>query len=85
VPTEDIERFEAEFVTLFTLARQQGRHHMTVKNELEAAGVKPAIERDESGQRFIGERGSQAPTQRRLVEFPFANAQGKLFSALDKL
>ncbi|MHC2280402.1 hypothetical protein ACVME8_007045 [Bradyrhizobium diazoefficiens] len=43
VPTEEVERFEAEFVTLFALARQQNRHHMAVKNELEAAGVKPAM------------------------------------------
>lgn len=52
VPTGEIERFEAEFVSLFTIARQQGRHHMAVKKELAAAGVKPAIERDEVGATF---------------------------------
>jgi hypothetical protein len=52
VPTEDIERFEAEFVTLFTLARQPGRHFRKVKQELNAAGVEPAIERDEVGATF---------------------------------
>lgn len=49
VPTEDIERFETEFVTLFALARQQGRHHMAVKKELEAAGVKPALDPEQIG------------------------------------
>lgn len=49
VPTEDIERFEAEFVTLFALARQQGRHHMAVKKELDAAGVKPALDPEQIG------------------------------------
>jgi hypothetical protein len=49
VPTEDIERFEAKFVTLFTLARQQGRHHMAVKKELDAAGVKPALDPEQIG------------------------------------
>lgn len=44
VPTEDVERFEAEFVSLFTLARQQGRHHMAVKKDVAAAGVKPALD-----------------------------------------
>lgn len=49
VPTEDVERFEAEFVTLFALARQQGRHHLAVKKELDAAGVKPAIHSEKVG------------------------------------
>lgn len=49
VPTEEIERFEAEFVTLFAIARQQGRHHMAVKKELEAAGVKPAMKPEKVG------------------------------------
>lgn len=49
VPTEDVERFEAEFVTLFAIARQQGRHHMAVKKELKAAGVKPAMDPKEIG------------------------------------
>jgi hypothetical protein len=52
VPVADIERFEAEFVTLFTLAKQQGRHFRAVKKELEAAGVKPAFDPDEVGATF---------------------------------
>lgn len=49
VPTAEAERFEAEFVTLFAFARQQGRHHMVVKKELDAAGVKPAIRPEKVG------------------------------------
>lgn len=49
VPTAAAERFEAEFVTLFTIARHQGRHHMTVKKELEAAGMKPAMKPEKIG------------------------------------
>lgn len=49
VPTDDIERFEAEFVTLFAIARQQGRHHLAVKKELAAAGVKPALDPEQIG------------------------------------
>ncbi|WP_271576664.1 hypothetical protein [Bradyrhizobium sp. CCBAU 11361] len=44
VPDEAAERFGAEFVTLFAIARQQGRHHMAVKKELDAAGVAPALD-----------------------------------------
>lgn len=49
VPTAAAERFEAEFVTLFAIARQQGRHHMVVKKELDAAGVKPAMNPEKVG------------------------------------
>jgi hypothetical protein len=60
VPTEEIERFEAEFVTLFAMAKQQGRYFRVVKKELEAAGVKPAFERDEVGATFY--RARRLPT-----------------------
>ncbi|EHR03026.1 TniQ family protein [Bradyrhizobium sp. WSM471] len=56
VPTEDVERFEAEFITLFALARQQGRHHMAVKKELLAAGVKPALDPEKVGASFYRRR-----------------------------
>ncbi|MGY3133425.1 hypothetical protein ACVWZM_004107 [Bradyrhizobium sp. USDA 4501] len=52
VPTEEVERFETEFVTLFAIARQQGRHHMAVKKELEAASVKPAFDPEKVGATF---------------------------------
>jgi hypothetical protein len=52
VPAEEIERFEREFVSLFALARQQGRHHMAVKKELEAAGIEPAFDPKKVGATF---------------------------------
>lgn len=50
LPATEVERFEAEFVSLFALARQQGRHHMAVKKE--AAGVKPALDPEKIGATF---------------------------------
>jgi hypothetical protein len=44
VPVGDVERFAAEYVSLFALAKQQGRHHMVIKKELDAAGIKPAFD-----------------------------------------
>jgi hypothetical protein len=52
VPVEEVDRFAAEFVSLFALARQQGRHHMAVKKELDAAGVKPAFDPNKVGATF---------------------------------
>jgi hypothetical protein len=37
---------------LFALARQQGRHHMAVEKELDAAGVKPAFDPKTVGATF---------------------------------
>jgi hypothetical protein len=52
VPAEEVERFERDFVSLFTLARHRRRHHMAVKKELDAAGVKPALKPEEVGATF---------------------------------
>ncbi|KQW23203.1 hypothetical protein ASC80_07895 [Afipia sp. Root123D2] len=52
VPIHEVERFEREFVSLFAIARRQGRHHMAVKKELLAAGVKPAIDPKKIGATF---------------------------------
>jgi hypothetical protein len=52
VPAAEVKRFEAEFVSLFALARQQGRHHMAVKKELDAAGVRPALDPGKVGATF---------------------------------
>jgi hypothetical protein len=49
---EEVERFEAEFVSLFVLAKQQGRHFRAVRKELEAVGVKPAMDLEEIGATF---------------------------------
>jgi hypothetical protein len=59
VPAEEVERFEREYVSLFALAKQQGRHHMAVKNELEAAGMKPAMDLRKIGATFY--RKSELP------------------------
>jgi hypothetical protein len=47
VPTEEIERFERDFASLFPLVRRQGRQFRAVKKELEAADGKPAYVTDE--------------------------------------
>jgi hypothetical protein len=52
VTTEEVERFEAEFVSLFVLAKQKGRHFRAVKKEIEAAGVKPVWDPDSVGATF---------------------------------
>jgi hypothetical protein len=52
VPAEEVERFERKYVSLFTLAKQQGRHHMAVKKKLEAAGIKPALDAEKVGATF---------------------------------
>lgn len=52
VTTAEVARFEREFVSLFALARQQRRHHMLVKKEIDAAGVKPALDPEKVGATF---------------------------------
>jgi hypothetical protein len=52
VPSAEIKRFEREFVSLFALAQQQGKHFRAVKKELEAAGVKPAMKAEQVGATF---------------------------------
>jgi hypothetical protein len=52
VPVEDVERFAREYVSLFALAKQQGRHHMVIKKELDAAGVQPALDVKKIGASF---------------------------------
>jgi hypothetical protein len=52
VPNEEIERFQREFVSLFALAKQQGRHFRKLKLELEGAGMKPAFNPETVGATF---------------------------------
>ena len=52
VPVNEVERFEAEFVSLFALAKQRGKHFRAVKKEIEATGAKPAMDPDEVGATF---------------------------------
>lgn len=40
----EVERFSQEYVSLFALAKQQGRHFLAVKKELDEAGIKPALD-----------------------------------------
>lgn len=44
VSPEDIERFRAEFATLHNLAVSRGVHVLTMRKELDAAGVRPVAE-----------------------------------------
>jgi hypothetical protein len=53
-PAAEVERFEAEFVSLFALARQQGRHHMA--DQKRARG-----RRREAGARSREDRGDVLP------------------------
>jgi hypothetical protein len=52
VPAQEVERFEREYVSLFTLAKQQGRHLRKVKQELDATGIKPALDAEKIGATF---------------------------------
>jgi hypothetical protein len=46
--------FAREYISLFALAKQHGRHFLVVKEELDAAGIKPALDPKESARRSIG-------------------------------
>jgi hypothetical protein len=52
VPADEVERFEREYVSLFGLAKQQGRHFLKVKQELDAAGIKPSLDPKKIGATF---------------------------------
>jgi hypothetical protein len=52
VPAEEVERFEREYVSLFAVAKQQGRHFRKLKQELDAAGIRPALDPEKVGATF---------------------------------
>jgi hypothetical protein len=52
VPADEVECFGREYVSLFGLAKQQGRHFRKVKQELDAAGIKPAFDPETVGATF---------------------------------
>ncbi|MDI4238924.1 hypothetical protein AAFX91_17450 [Bradyrhizobium sp. 31Argb] len=52
VPVREVERFDREFVSLFAIARQRGRHFMVVKKELQHAGVEPVFNPRKIGATF---------------------------------
>jgi hypothetical protein len=56
VPVEEVERFRKQYVSLFALAKQ-GRHFLKVKQGLDAAGVKPALDPAKVGATFYRRRG----------------------------
>lgn len=58
VTAEEVERFEAEYVSLFVLAKQQRRHFRAVKKDIEAGGVKPAMDPDVVGATFYRRKDS---------------------------
>ncbi len=43
VPVHEVERFAREYVSLFAIARQRGRHFLVVKKELQDAAVEPVF------------------------------------------
>jgi hypothetical protein len=48
----EVRWFRAKYVSLFALAKQQGRHFLKVKQELDARGVKPALDVNKIGATF---------------------------------
>jgi hypothetical protein len=52
VPAEEVERFKREYISLFTLAKQQGRHFRAVKQEFDVAGIRPALDPEKVGATF---------------------------------
>jgi hypothetical protein len=52
VPVEEVERFGQRYISLFAFAKQQGRHFLAVKKELEAAGIEPTLEPEMVGATF---------------------------------
>ena len=49
---EELARFQKEYVSLFVLAKERGRHFKAVKNALDAAGIEPAFDPEMIGARF---------------------------------
>lgn len=52
ITPESLAAFKAEYVTLFGLARERGRHFRRLLQELDAQGVEPAFDRDKIGTRI---------------------------------
>jgi hypothetical protein len=52
VPAEEVERFWKRYISLFALAKQQGRHFLKVKQELDATGIEPALDPGKIGATF---------------------------------
>jgi hypothetical protein len=55
MPTE-VERFQREYVSLFALAKQQGRHFRKLKQEMDEAGIEPVFDVNKIGATFYQQR-----------------------------
>lgn len=53
IPFEEIDRFKSEYASLFTLAREQGKHMPALLRELKAVGIQPAPELEGVGATFF--------------------------------
>ena len=52
VMPNEVERFRREYVSLFALAKEQGRHFRKLKQEMDEAGVAPALDVNKIGATF---------------------------------
>jgi hypothetical protein len=53
---EEMDRFCSVFVSLFLLAEERGKHLRRVLKELNAQGIKPALDQKKIGARFYARR-----------------------------
>lgn len=53
IPNEEIERFRTTYVSLFTLARERGKHMPILLRELAELGIRPAMELEDVGATFF--------------------------------
>jgi hypothetical protein len=52
VPAQEVERFQREYISLFAIAKQRGRHFLVVKKELEESAVEPVFNPKKIGAMF---------------------------------
>ncbi|MET4356393.1 hypothetical protein ABIC08_006356 [Bradyrhizobium sp. RT9b] len=52
VPAGEVERFAREYVSLFAISKQRGRHFMVVKKKLAEAAVEPVFNPKKIGATF---------------------------------
>lgn len=60
VATAELKRFRKTYVSLYMLAKERNRHHVVMKTELDAAGIRPALDHRKVFARFY--RRSDCPT-----------------------
>jgi hypothetical protein len=52
VRPSEIDRFRQTYVSLHALAKEHGRHHLSMKQMLEEIGIEPAFDHTKVGARF---------------------------------